>query len=130
MLNWKALIFGFIAMLVLLGLMQLIFLFVAIFSIQLVEAFPVLASVKTMLMRSIGFVLLALTLFSGGYFTAYLARESVVSHALITTSSAIVLSLVVTLDKYASSPLILALIASTLIFPTLGAKYWKKRSGY
>ena len=123
----KSIIGGFLAIIVMGLIAQLIFLFVGVGYFSLVKTFPSLSFISeftTILL----FAVTTVVAFIGGLFTAKLARQAVALHCLIVGSMAGALTLVPSLiNGYEITINGIVFLIIFIVATIAGGLYWKKQ---
>ena len=123
----KAIIGGFIAILIMGLLVQLMILFVGVGYFSLVKAFPSL-SFLTETTTVLVFAVTATIAFLGGMLTASLAGKAVVVHCLVVGSMVGTLTLIPSLlDGYEITEKGILFMVIFLLATVVGGLYWEKR---
>ena len=129
MINWKAIVFGWITT-VLAGLINnLIFVLIAAY-IGNSRSIPFFAEYGEPITYTIGILGLFIAMAFGGFVTAFCARERVITHGAIVGLLASITSLALTAHTGVLTLISLLFIIFTALFTIVGCIIWSKCSTY
>lgn len=126
--SWKALVLGFLTIVVLGLAMQLLFLIMATGATILIKHYPEFSSHERLILLSIGLPLYFIVMFIGGHVTAAIAQYRVIAHCALVAFLGVGLSLWVSFSAGGVSLMSGFFLLAGVTFSVLGGLRWKRKS--
>lgn len=127
--SFKAILAGFLFIVIVILVMQLAYIFLAVGFHSLASSYPVLNSITGLIKYLIGIPVLMLVIFSGGYISAAMAQRRPVIHGVFVAMLSGAAMILPTLENSQLTVTGLVVLVLATIAGAAGGYYWHKSTG-
>jgi len=127
--SFKAILAGFLFIVIVILVMQLLYIFLAVGFHSLASSYPALNSVTGLIKYLVGIPVLMLVIFGGGYISAAMAPGRPVLHGLIVAVLSSAVMILPTLENAQLTPTGMVVFALVIMAGGAGGLYWQKSTG-